>query len=214
MGRMAARSPSIARTPCSLAPTRAVSTGGDRLADRDLQAQRGRSPGLPRRCPQPPRQPPPRQPDRPAHALGLRQSRGLKTALTDIPAEIGKLRLALWPTADEVPSRRRISSATSPAGGHFDRHSVLARVRLFENIELALQRACRHEMAAALRQVFGEEVPAARKVDQPYFRSIADDLAIGSLECRAGDDPRLLLGVLTVEPGGRLEKPLATEFWA
>ena len=51
-------------------------------SDRDLQAQRGRPPGLSRRRPQPPRQPTSRQPNRPAHALGLRQPSGLKTALT------------------------------------------------------------------------------------------------------------------------------------
>ena len=41
-----------------------------------------RPPGLSRRRPEPPRQPPPRQPNRPAHALGLHQPSGLKTALT------------------------------------------------------------------------------------------------------------------------------------
>jgi hypothetical protein len=46
--------------------------------------------------------------------------------------------------------------------------------------------------------MLGEEVPAAAKIDEPYFWSVADDdLAIGSLESRAGDDPRLLLGALS-----------------
>jgi hypothetical protein len=53
--------------------------------NRDLQAERGRSPGLSRRRPQPPRQPTSRQPNRPAHALGLRRSSGLTTALTGVP---------------------------------------------------------------------------------------------------------------------------------
>jgi transposase len=45
-----------------------VPLGRDRVDDRDLQ--RGRSRGLPRRRLDPAGQPPPRQPDRPAHALG------------------------------------------------------------------------------------------------------------------------------------------------
>src|ERR1700752_4979333 len=63
-------------------------------------------------------------------------------------------------------------------------------------------------MAAAFRQMFGDEIPAAAKIAQPYFRPVADDdLAIGPLERGAGDDPRLLLGALTVDPGGDALEP-------
>ena len=48
------------------------SLGRDRLTDRDLQAQCGRSPGLPGQHPHPADQPPSRKPNRSAHALGLR----------------------------------------------------------------------------------------------------------------------------------------------
>ena len=61
--------------------------GGHRLADRDLQAQRRRPAGLPRRRHHQDRQRPSQQPDRRSPALGLSrhpsaQSRGLKTPLT------------------------------------------------------------------------------------------------------------------------------------
>jgi hypothetical protein len=60
-------SPSTARTLRSPAPTGRRPLGRDRLADPNLQAQRGSIPCLSRRRPPPPRQPPPRQPDRPPH---------------------------------------------------------------------------------------------------------------------------------------------------
>ena len=57
-------------------------------------------------------------------------------------------------------------------------------------------------MAVPAGQVFGDEVPAAAKIDEPDFRPVADDdLAVGSLERRAGDDAGLLLGALPVDPG-------------
>src|SRR5213080_1332546 len=63
-------------------------------------------------------------------------------------------------------------------------------------------------MAAAPRQALGDEVSAAAKVNEPYFRPITDDdLAIGSLERGAGDDPRLLVGTLTVDPSGHMLEP-------
>src|SRR5260370_31611631 len=91
---------------------------------------------------------------------------------------------------------------------HIDRQWILARIRFLEGIDLAYQQACGHEMAAAPRQVFGDEVSAAAKIDQPYFRPIADDdLAMGSLERGARYDPRLFLGALTVDPGGHALEP-------
>src|SRR5262249_14825414 len=91
---------------------------------------------------------------------------------------------------------------------HIDNQGILARIRLLEGIDLALQQARRHEMAAAPRQALGEEVSAAAKINEPYFRSIADDdLAIGPLERGASDDPRLLLGALIVDPSGHAFEP-------
>jgi hypothetical protein len=44
-------------------------------------------------------------------------------------------------------------------------------------------------------KVDGNEIAAAAQIDQPRFGSTAnDDLAIGSLQRRASDDARLLLG--------------------
>src|SRR6185312_6092083 len=73
--------------------------------------------------------------------------------------------------------------------------------RFLEGVDLALQEASGHEVAMAPRQVFGDEVAAAAKIDQPYFRPTADDdLAIGALERGTSDDARLLLAALTVDP--------------
>src|SRR5882672_1458974 len=63
-------------------------------------------------------------------------------------------------------------------------------------------------MAAAPRQALRDKVSAAAKVNEPYLRPTADDdLAIGPLERGAGDDPRLLLGALIVDPGGDALEP-------
>src|ERR1700738_412182 len=86
---------------------------------------------------------------------------------------------------------------------HIDGQRIFARIRFLESIDLCSQQACGHEMAVASRQVFGDESSTPAKVDQPCFWPIAnDDLAIGSLERGASDDPRLFLGALTVNPGG------------
>src|SRR5262245_59931446 len=89
-----------------------------------------------------------------------------------------------------------------------DGQGILVGSRLLEGIDLTLQQACRHEMAVAPRQMLGDEIAATAKVDETYFRPITDDdLTIGSLECRASDDPRLLLGALPVDPGGHALEP-------
>ena len=63
-------------------------------------------------------------------------------------------------------------------------------------------------MAAAPRQALGDEVSAAAKINEPYFRPIAnDDLTIGSLERGASDDPRLLLDAPIVDPGRHTLEP-------
>ena len=85
---------------------------------------------------------------------------------------------------------------------HIDRQRVLARIRFLESVDLASQQRRRHEMAVASRQMFGDQVPTAAKIDQPYFGSVADDdLAIGSFKRGARDDARLLLGALSIDPG-------------
>jgi hypothetical protein len=78
--------------------------GRDCLPDRNLQAQRHRSPGLLGQHPHPADQPPPRQPDRPAHALGICPSQpcGLRTALTS---------LGLLGTAELTDGPPRVGSA-------------------------------------------------------------------------------------------------------
>src|SRR5262245_45340272 len=85
---------------------------------------------------------------------------------------------------------------------------LLARTRFLEGIDLALQQTRRHEMAATPRQALGDQVSAAAKVNELYFRPVADDdLAIGPLERGASDDPRLLLGALIVDPSGDALQP-------
>src|SRR5262245_6839374 len=91
---------------------------------------------------------------------------------------------------------------------HIQSQRIFVRIRFLKGIDLALQQACRHEMAAAPCQALGDEVSAAVKVDEPYFRPITDDdLAIGSLERGAGNYPRLLVGTLNVDPSGHLLEP-------
>src|SRR5262249_43519197 len=93
-------------------------------------------------------------------------------------------------------------------GTDFDGQRVLVGSRFLERIDLALQQAGRHEMAFTSRQMFGDERPAAAKVDEPYFGAIADDdLAIGALERGASDDPRLLPGALAMDAGGYPRQP-------
>ena len=91
---------------------------------------------------------------------------------------------------------------------HIYNQSIFAGIWFLEGIDLALQQVRRHEMPAAPRQALGDETSAAAKINEPYFRPIADDdLAIGPPERGAGDDPRLLLGALTVDPGGDAFEP-------
>src|SRR5882724_383272 len=77
-------------------------------------------------------------------------------------------------------------------GSHIDGQRILVRLRFLKGVDLALEQTRRHEMAVAPRQALGDEVSAAAQVNEPYFRPIADDdLAIGSLERGASNDPRL-----------------------
>src|SRR5262245_60667241 len=95
-------------------------------------------------------------------------------------------------------------------GGRLQIYSemIFTRIRFLKDIKLALQQTRRHEMAAARRQALGDEVLGAAKINEPYFRPIADDdLTIGSLERGASDDPRLLLGALIVDPSGYALEP-------
>src|SRR5262245_5227945 len=89
-----------------------------------------------------------------------------------------------------------------------DDQRILVRPRFLERVDLALQQACRHEMIVAARQMPGDMLAAATKIDQPCFRSIIDDdLAIRWLEGGAGDNTRLLLSALTVDPSGHALEP-------
>src|SRR5262245_29686108 len=91
---------------------------------------------------------------------------------------------------------------------HVYSERILARIRFLEGIDLALQQARRHEKAAARRQALGDQISAAAKVNEPYFRPIADDdLAIGPLERGASDDPRVLLGALSIDTSGHAFEP-------
>ena len=113
--------------------------GGDRLADRDVQARRRRAARLPRRRHHPHRRRPPPAPPRPVAAMGLPdhaspQSRGLKTALTvNQPArrlqQLAAFALVVAPVAasqlDEVGGER--SLVVSPP-----RHLALRRAMLTE----------------------------------------------------------------------------------
>ena len=86
------------------------------------------------------------------------------------------------------------------AGGRadVDNQRIFVRSGFLQRIDLALQQARRHEVAAAPRQMLGHDIAAAAKIDQPYFRPVADDdPAIRPLERGAGDDARLLAGALS-----------------
>ena len=112
-------------------------------------------------------------------------------------------------TIAEAPSSLMISSAVLIGGPRrIDPQRFFARIWFLQSVDLRLQQACRHEMAIAPRQVFGDEVAAPAKVDKPHFRPITDDdLTIGPLQRGASDDPRLLLGALSVNPRGHALKP-------
>src|SRR5690606_14904035 len=76
--------------------------------------------------------------------------------------------------------------------GALDRYGnrVFVRARRFQRVELALQQARRHEMAAALCHPPRDEVLAAAEENQPHLRAVADeDAAVAALQRRAGDDP-------------------------
>src|SRR6185437_9643973 len=91
---------------------------------------------------------------------------------------------------------------------HVNGQGLLVRGRLLEGIDLALQEGGRHEMPMTSGQVFRHNIASAASIDQTHFRPIADDgLAIGALQRGASDDARLLLGALTVDPGGNGLKP-------
>src|SRR5439155_17951474 len=56
--------------------------------------------------------------------------------------------------------------------------------------------------------MFGDDFPAAAKIDEARFAPVADDdLAVGPLERGTGNDARLLLGPLAVDPAGHGFEP-------
>src|SRR6185312_16487112 len=58
------------------------------------------------------------------------------------------------------------------------------------------------------RQMAGHDVAAAAEIDQPDFRPVADDdPAIRPLEGGTGDDARLPLAALAVDPGRHALEP-------
>src|SRR6516164_8459231 len=95
--------------------------------------------------------------------------------------------------------------------GRFSRidcQRVLTWFRLFERIDLTAQQRRGHEMALPFGNMLGHKVEAATKVDQSDLRAIPDDeLAICPLERRARDNPGLLLGALSVDPGCHAFQP-------
>src|SRR5215469_16842196 len=65
-------------------------------------------------------------------------------------------------------------------------------------------------MTVASRQMLRNQVPTDAQIDQPSLRPVADDdLAIDPLERGACDDARLLLGALSIDPGGHALEPRA-----
>ena len=72
---------------------------------------------------------------------------------------------------------------------------MLVDARWFQRRELAVEQAGRHEMPFAVAHPVADQLPIPFEIDQPDVAAIADqDLAIGLLERRAGDDDGLTLG--------------------
>src|SRR6185437_16767854 len=50
---------------------------------------------------------------------------------------------------------------------HIDGQGIFIGRRLLERVDLALQKAGRHEMAVASRQMLGDDVASAAQIDEP-----------------------------------------------
>ena len=81
-------------------------------------------------------------------------------------------------------------------------------LRLLEGSELAVEHRRRHEVAVAGRKPPRDEVPVAfQKDDADVTAPTGENIAVGALERRAGDDA-VIAGVTgCVDPGGDAVEP-------
>ena len=121
-----------------------------------------------------------------AHAMGIR--------LRDMPlvagADQGRPQTGARGAA---PSCRMISATISAgAAGDIDHDRPLVGAGLLQGRELAVEQAERHEVLVPRRHPLMDQLARTLQVDQPDFGPVADqDVAIGTLQRRAGDDARL-----------------------
>src|SRR6202050_3287536 len=84
-----------------------------------------------------------------------------------------------------------------------DDDRALVRGRFFQRRELAVQQRRRHEMIVARGNAPPDQLAVAFEKNQPYVAPLADqDVAIGALERRAGDDAVSARFAGVVDPGG------------
>src|ERR671918_500437 len=80
--------------------------------------------------------------------------------------------------------------------------------RLFESLELTLQKTGRHEMPVPARQPGGDQLPIALEIDQQHVRPVAyDDVPVPVLERRAGDYAVAAGGTAPIDPAGDRLQP-------
>src|SRR5579885_2895143 len=85
--------------------------------------------------------------------------------------------------------------------GYGDRPFV--RRRFFERLELAVEQRRRHKMIGPRRDASGDQAGLALEIDKPDVAPLADeDIAIGALKRRAGDDAMIVRTPRCVDPVG------------
>src|SRR5260221_309919 len=71
---------------------------------------------------------------------------------------------------------------------------------LLEIVELAVEQPRRHEMAMACGETMRDQIGVAFEIDNSYIRAVAnDDVAVTTLQCRAGYDPLPALGAPAID---------------
>ena len=84
-----------------------------------------------------------------------------------------------------------------------DPYTGLVRAQRLERLELAAQQRGRHEVSLPMRDAVGEDGLVGEEVHEPDRRMpVAQQIAVGASECRAGDDRALAGGLPGADPVG------------